>query len=280
MKQPNGADRLQPKGIRRTGFQFLGFEIRQFPVGKYQSGKNSFGKTLGFKTIITPSKEKALAHYQEIKKIVDKNKSAQQKHLITRLNPLIRGWARYYSTVSSTKTFSTIENKVFRRLVTWAKRRHPNKSWKWVKEKYWHTLGNNNWKFSVSNQNEQKLYYLFEHTDQKINRHTKVKGSKSPYDGDWTYWSSRMSKYSGSNRRITRLLKKQKGKCALCKLHFTMEDVIEVDHILPKSKGGKDEYKNLQLLHRHCHDQKTALDGSYKKKVLMKGANQTRSAVT
>ncbi|MEI2421251.1 HNH endonuclease, partial [Arthrospira platensis SPKY2] len=22
----------------------------------------------------------------------------------------------------------------------------------------------------------------------------------------------------------------------------------------------KDEYKNLQLLHRHCHDDKTALD--------------------
>uniref|UniRef100_UPI003D6F6AC2 HNH endonuclease n=1 Tax=Limnospira platensis TaxID=118562 RepID=UPI003D6F6AC2 len=27
-----------------------------------------------------------------------------------------------------------------------------------------------------------------------------------------------------------------------------------------RSQGGKDEYKNLQLLHRHCHDDKTALD--------------------
>jgi RNA-directed DNA polymerase len=26
------------------------------------------------------------------------------------------------------------------------------------------------------------------------------------------------------------------------------------------SLRGKDEYKNLQLLHRHCHDEKTALD--------------------
>ena len=33
--------------------------------------------------------------------------------------------------------------------------------------------------------------------------------------------------------------------------------------IIPKSKGEKDEYKNLQLLHRHCHDIKTANDGSY-----------------
>jgi 5-methylcytosine-specific restriction endonuclease McrA len=35
---------------------------------------------------------------------------------------------------------------------------------------------------------------------------------------------------------------------------------MEVDHIQPRSQGGKDEYKNLQLLHRHCHDEKTALD--------------------
>jgi hypothetical protein len=26
--------------------------------------------------------------------------------------------------------------------------------------------------------------------------------------------------------------------------------------------GGKDEYKNLQMLHKHCHDVKTAKDGS------------------
>ena len=29
---------------------------------------------------------------------------------------------------------------------------------------------------------------------------------------------------------------------------------MEVDHIVPRAIGGKDEYKNLQLLHRHCHD--------------------------
>ncbi|MFO7092648.1 HNH endonuclease, partial [Limnospira platensis] len=37
-------------------------------------------------------------------------------------------------------------------------------------------------------------------------------------------------------------------------------DLIEIDHIVPRSQGGKDDYKNLQLLHRHCHDDKTALD--------------------
>ncbi|MDH6107235.1 HNH endonuclease, partial [Anabaenopsis tanganyikae CS-531] len=55
---------------------------------------------------------------------------------------------------------------------------------------------------------------------------------------------------------------RQKGKCPECGHYFRDGDVMEVDHILPLSKGGKDEYKNLQLLHRHCHDKKTASDGS------------------
>ncbi|WP_365673364.1 HNH endonuclease signature motif containing protein [Okeania sp. SIO3I5] len=35
---------------------------------------------------------------------------------------------------------------------------------------------------------------------------------------------------------------------------------METDHIKPRSKGGDNTYKNKQLLHRHCHDTKTALD--------------------
>ena len=64
------------------------------------------------------------------------------------------------------------------------------------------------------------------------------------------------------SKRVAALLKQQQGKCAHCGLFFRENDVIEVDHIIPKLQGGKDEYKNWQLLHRHCHDTKTAIDGS------------------
>ena len=63
-------------------------------------------------------------------------------------------------------------------------------------------------------------------------------------------------------KRTATLLKKQKGKCAQCGLTFRENDVMEVDHVIPKSQGGKDSYDNRQLLHRHCHDTKTAFDGS------------------
>lgn len=52
-------------------------------------------------------------------------------------------------------------------------------------------------------------------------------------------------------------------------------DLIEEDHLLPKVSGGKNDLRNCQLLHRHCHDQKTAVDGSYE----ARGSGIQRGAV-
>lgn len=60
--------------------------------------------------------------------------------------------------------------------------------------------------------------------------------------------------------RVATLLKKQKGTCTHCGLYFKDGDLLEVDHITPCKKGGKDTKYNRQLLHRHCHDTKTAKD--------------------
>ena len=62
--------------------------------------------------------------------------------------------------------------------------------------------------------------------------------------------------------QVAALLKRQKGKCSYCGLYFRENDVMEVDHIVPKSNGGRDSNHNYQLLHRHCHHKKTALDRS------------------
>ena len=62
--------------------------------------------------------------------------------------------------------------------------------------------------------------------------------------------------------KVSKLLKKQKGKCTHCDLFFRENDVLEVDHKILTSKGGKDLSDNLQLMHRHYHDTKTSNDGS------------------
>ncbi len=41
---------------------------------------------------------------------------------------------------------------------------------------------------------------------------------------------------------------------------FVGDDLIEVDHRISKQDGGADKFDNLQPLHRHCHDVKTARD--------------------
>jgi RNA-directed DNA polymerase len=239
----------------KPGFDFLGFTIQQFPVGKYHSKQ-------GFKTIITPSKQKQKVHYDQIANVIKTHKAAPQAVLIRHLNPIIRGWANYYATVVSKVAYTDMDNLMYQKLWAWAKRRHPNKNGKWVSRKYWQSIGNKNWVFATSEEGLTSRR-LLDHAATPIVRHVKVKGESSPYDGNLVYWSTRMGNNPEMPIGVSKLLKKQKGKCTHCKLFFREENVMEVDHIIPKSKGGKDEYRNLQLLHRHCHDTKTANDGSF-----------------
>jgi site-specific DNA-methyltransferase (adenine-specific) len=49
-----------------------------------------------------------------------------------------------------------------------------------------------------------------------------------------------------------RLYKKQKGFCNACNTEFDIRN-LEIDHIIPKSKGGGDYYENYQLLCGACN---------------------------
>ena len=236
------------------GFDFLGFKIQQFPVGKYHSKQ-------GFKTIITPSKQKQKVHYDQIASVIKAHKAAPQAVLISHLNPIIRGWANYYATVVSKVVYSDIDDLIYQKLRAWAKRRHPLKNGEWVAKKYWHPINGDNWVFATKKEGSTPLR-LLDHADTPIVRHIKVKSESSPYDGNLVYWSTRMGNNPKMPSRVSKLLKKQKGKCTHCGLFFRENDVMEIDHRIPKSQGGKDSYDNWQLLHRHCHDTKTAIDGS------------------
>jgi RNA-directed DNA polymerase len=244
-----------------VGFDFLGFNIRQFPAGKRKSNKNAHGNQLGHKTLITASSESQKNHTKKLGEIIDRYKAAEQSALIGALNPVIKGWARYYSTVVSNRVFGKIDTHVYSQLSAWAQRRHSNKGKRWTARKYWLVDQGEGWRFSAKIPSG-KIYKLTKHQDVNIVRHIKVQGQRTPYDGDWAYWASRMGKYPELPNRVAKLLKRQNGKCSHCGLYFHDEDLIEIDHIIPKSLGGKSNDRNLQALHRHCHDQKTANDGS------------------
>ncbi|AOW98043.1 group II intron reverse transcriptase/maturase [Moorena producens PAL-8-15-08-1] len=250
---------LKPSKTKIThtfdGFDFLGFNIRQHKVGKNWSKQ-------GFKTLIKPSERKVKEYYERLAKVIDRHKAAPQEALIKHLKPIIRGWCNYYSAVVSKKTYSKMDNLLWNKLQRWGYRRHPNKSKTWVNKKYWGTKVEkpkkpwdapkiDNWVFMTKEDN-----YLPKHAKTPIVRHIKVKDIRSPFDGDLIYWSTRMQKHPEMTSSLGRLLKRQKGKCAHCGLTFRTEDLLEIHHIKPRSLGGSNLDKNLELLHLHCHDEK------------------------
>jgi RNA-directed DNA polymerase len=167
----------------QTGFDFLGFNIRQYKVGRTKSGKNAYGKSLGFKTLIKPSPKAIGKHVKKLGQVVESHKSSRQEKLIHTLNPMIRGWANYYSTVVSKKAFAGIDHRLFLRLWAWAKRRHPIKGKKWSYGRYWRKNSEQVTVFQPPAGRPQ----LYQHDSTPIRRHVKVQAKRSPYDGDWLY---------------------------------------------------------------------------------------------
>lgn len=249
------AHTLEEWGGEKPGFNFLGFNIRQFKKGRHHTGKNPRGGLLGFKTLISPSKENILRHYKKLDEWLDKHKTVAATKLITELNPIIRGWCNYQSPWNSKYSFNILTNLMWNRIWRWVSRRHPKKSGKWIKEKYFQTHRQDNWIVSAGNKNNPLT--LLKHRNFPAGvRWTKVQGERTPYDGDEIYWSKRIGdKYLTIDPQKSRLLKKQKGRCAYCEQQFNPDDLIEKHHIERKSKGGSNADKNLLLVHLHCHDQ-------------------------
>jgi RNA-directed DNA polymerase len=246
--------RLKPSKTRIThtleqhegqvGFDFLGFNVRQYRVGKYRA--STYRGEPGFKTIIKPSKTAINRHLHKIKGIIRRHRGAPQAALIAALNPVIEGWARYHRTGAAKRTFSRVDNQVYIKLRKWAYHRHPNKMRTWQYRRYWR-------KQQKGRRFSDGKTRLCRHDDMPIIRHVKVRGDKSPYDGDWPYWVQRLGRDPTKPRRIIELLKRQEGRCIQCGLRFRAEDVMETHHWDGDPRNNW--YANLALLHAHCHDQ-------------------------
>jgi RNA-directed DNA polymerase len=225
----------------KVGFDFLGFEVRQYPVSQYNAKQ-------GFKTLIKPSRAAIKRHYARLCTIIRQNQAARQDQLIRQLNPVIVGWSKYYSAVISKAIFQRLDHLLYLRLARWARFRHPHKGRRWIAQKYWQIDEGQGWRFGTTNGPG-----LTQHSATPIIRHSKVKGTASPFDGDWRYWATRRGHYPGVSRRVATLLQIQHGRCGHCALVFLPEAFLEVHH--RNQQRGDNSYRNLVAVHRHCHDQ-------------------------
>jgi RNA-directed DNA polymerase len=248
----------------RQGFYFLGFQI--ILVGGL--------KKKDLKVKIQASKSKQKIFLQKISQIIQTSKAVSSYTLISRLNPIIVGWANYYRYCECKNTFTRLSHSIFQKMRAWVFRRHPTKGATWIKEKYFPSNQNytysglthkDNWVLvgvEKSSKNGIKKNHLVHMIWIQSLNYVKVAGDKSPFDGDHIYWTLRMNKYSHFPTRISNLLRMQKGCCSFCGKKFILSDSLnwEVDHKIPRNQGGGHSYSNLQLIHLHCHHKKTALN--------------------
>ena len=243
------------------GFTFLGFNIIHVT-------KDS--KT---KVLITASKESVNRLSQKVHDICKQGKSLNSYHLIERLRPITLGWANYFCFAEWKDTANSTNHKIFQQsLRPWVfRRKAKNKGRQWVKEKYfpsnrcWTYQGReykDNWILygEIMVKNVKKSNFLPHLQWVTSKKHVKVIGTRSPFDGDLFYWGLRSNKYGDFSNSEKILLKKQNSKCQICGISFQIGDQIETDHKTPKVNGGTDEYSNLQVLHKTCHERKTVLE--------------------
>jgi RNA-directed DNA polymerase len=230
-----------------AGFDFLGQNVRKY------NGK----------LIIKPSRKSLKAFLEKVREIIKTNKQANAGNLILQLNPVIRGWALYHRHVVSKVIFSKVDHAIFGSLWQWAKRRHPHKSLRWIKAKYFGHRGERNWVFHGTTNGldgQPRLVQLFYASDVPIKRHIKVRGAANPYDPQWEGYFERRADAKMvadlvGQRQLLRLWKEQRGLCLVCRQKITKETGWHSHHLQWRVNGGNDRMENRVLLHPNCHRQ-------------------------
>ena len=193
------------------GFDFLGWHFKVQANGKFRS---------------VPSVDNYKAFRQKVKNIVNcSNYGAKEK--ATKLAPLVRGWRNYhrFCRMNGTKfSLYFIQKRAFK---VFNKEKKQNRY--------------------TSKKLLDKAFPAIPYSENKF---VNVRGDKSPYDGDLTYWSERNSKlYDGTTSKV---LKRQNHSCTRCGLKMTSEERVHLHHKDGNHQNWK--YNNLEALHESCHD--------------------------
>lgn len=141
------------------GFDFLGYNFRKYK-GKF---------------LIKPSKKSIQSITGKIKTVAKKAQAWSQDVLIKTLNPIIRGWANYHRHNVAKQTFKKLDKYLWTATWQWGKRRHSDKGFKWIVDRYWKSEGNRNWVFQTQENT------LLQFSDASIRRHSHPKLDANPY---------------------------------------------------------------------------------------------------
>ena len=165
--------------------------------------------------------------------------------------------------MSSQQPFTTVDNAIFLAWWQWANRRHPQKSRRWRKDAYFHTIGGRTWVFCgqrLGKKGQPQKVQLFSASQVAIKRHPKIKGAANPFDPAWEiYFEQRrgvtMAENLTGRRKLLSLWKEQGGLCPVCDQPITKLTGWHNHHSVWRTHGGSDRTENRVLLHPNCHRQ-------------------------
>lgn len=203
---------------KKPGFNFLGFYIRQHRT--FNMSVLMFGKEkLGFSTLVIPSKENRKVQQKKLHLLVlNVGKRISQDVLITKLNPLIWFWSKYFgkfgqSNINIIGFFRQMDYLLYIKLRQWASRVYKTiGKGKIVFRK----IGTTKWIFAT------EKVMLLKHIDclQARSGYVKVMNSANLYDLDQIYWIRRLSNNYKYVTDVTGFLTKQNFFCKLCGRHI------------------------------------------------------------
>jgi RNA-directed DNA polymerase len=196
------------------GFDFLGWRFFvQSNNGKFRS---------------IPSADNLRTFRQKVKNIVNNsNYGATEK--AEKLAPVVRGWRNYHRYCKMDGSRNSLYHIQQRAYTVFNKEPRQNRL-----------------------SSKKLLEKAFPKVSYSQSRHIMVMGTKSPYDGDVTYWSKRNSKlYDG---QISQALKRQNHSCTSCGLKFIDDERVHLHHKDGNHQNWKKE--NLEAIHESCHDYK------------------------
>lgn len=221
-----------------NGFDFLGWNFRKY--------NNTF--------LCKISKKNISYHRKEIKYLIKKVHDPVE--LINKINLKSRGWTNYHNCCNDIwKTWGHLNNYIYERLMKWARRRHANKTDKWIFKRYW-TRKNKRWTFTYTP--EGGSTYILNHYEIPQKRiRTRISRYTNVFDLANKSRIRQVIKSKTINLPFVKgeIWKKQKGICPVCNSYLDPQKPKNLDlhHVIPKNEGGSDKFNNLRLLHEHCH---------------------------
>ena len=104
------------------GFEFLGYKIKQGRGMKYKAGGSN---------LYAFPRDRAIEQFKNrVRQITNRRNPKTLAGVLDELNPVIRGWGRYYCRAHVRRLFHRLNGWIMRRIWSWRYKRWRNQGWK------------------------------------------------------------------------------------------------------------------------------------------------------